>query len=166
MRAGIAFGSNLGDRLANLKTARARVLDLPAAAEPMRASSIYETAPVDCAPDAGNFFNAVIEIEYDGQADQLLRELRQIESELGRPLRHARNASRTLDLDLLYFGDVRMAKSELHLPHPRMTERRFVLEPLAEIRPELILPNESRTVAELVQCCPKGTPLVRITSEW
>ncbi len=166
MKAGIAFGSNLGDRLANLEAARARVRNLPAVGEPLLASSVYETEPIDCPPDAAKFLNAVIEIEYAGRAEELLRELRQIENDLGRPLAHERNASRTLDLDLLYFGDAGSAKTELQLPHPRMTGRQFVLEPLAEIRPELILPNESENVAELLRRVPKTTPLVRITSEW
>ncbi|MGZ5554101.1 MAG: 2-amino-4-hydroxy-6-hydroxymethyldihydropteridine diphosphokinase, partial [Chthoniobacterales bacterium] len=79
MRAGIAFGSNLGDRLTNLKTARQKVLDLPGVEKPMLISSVYETEPVDCEPGVGKFLNAVIEIGYAGAGETLLRELRKIE---------------------------------------------------------------------------------------
>ncbi len=108
----------------------------------------------------------MIEIGYAGEAMELLQHLRQIEASLGRPSRHERNASRTLDLDLLYFGDAVLSTPELELPHPRMTTRRFVLEPLAEIRPELVLPAQNKTVAELLAALPHGSPLVRTSLQW
>ena len=80
-----------------------------------------------------------------------------------------RNAPRTIDLDLLYFGDAMLsiAMLDLQLPHPRMHERRFVLEPLAEIRPDLVLPGQADSiVATLLRDLPDATPLVRIASEW
>ena len=139
---------------------------MPESSGPLLASAIYETEPVDCAADAGRFLNAVLEIGYDGEALELLRQLRAIEAELGRPSRHARNASRTLDLDLLYFGEHALATAELELPHPRMQGRRFVLEPLAEIRPDLILPGSAESIATLLVALPEGSPLVRMASEW
>ena len=166
MRAGIALGSNLGDRRATLRDARARVENLPGVEPPLLASSLYETEPVDCEPGAQSFLNAVIEIGYDGAAEELLRELRQIEHALGRSAGHARNTSRTLDLDLLYFGDTTIAREDLELPHPRLHQRAFVLEPLAEIRPDLILPNQSKTVASLLEQLPDRSPLLRVASEW
>ncbi|MDQ6913683.1 MAG: 2-amino-4-hydroxy-6-hydroxymethyldihydropteridine diphosphokinase [Verrucomicrobiota bacterium] len=166
MRAGIAFGSNLGDRLANLKAGRAEVVSLPGVELPVVASGVYETEPVDCAPGTREFLNAVMEIGYPGAGEELLRELRNIEKAHGRPTAHERNAPRTLDLDLLYFGGVQISQPGLQLPHPRMLDRRFVLEPLAEIRPELILPGESVTVAELLRRLPDATALVKFASEW
>lgn len=166
MRAGLAFGSNLGDRLANLRKARAEVSALPEVEQPIFASAIYETEPVDCESDAGKFFNAVMEIGYVGEPEELLRELRRIEAAHGRSPDHARNASRTLDLDLLYFGDRILATPELQLPHPRMLDRRFVLEPLAKIRPQLILAGHSENVANLLAKLSARAPLVRVTSEW
>ena len=166
MRAGIAFGSNLGDRLTSLKTARAQIVSLPGVEELVLASSIYETAPVDCAPGTPPFLNAVMEIGYSGAGQDLLGELRHLESVAGRPNDHERNASRTLDLDLLYFGGLAFAQPGLQLPHPRLHERRFVLEPLAEIRPALILPNQSITVAELLRRLPETTPLRRFAAQW
>ncbi|MEP6822770.1 MAG: 2-amino-4-hydroxy-6-hydroxymethyldihydropteridine diphosphokinase [Chthoniobacterales bacterium] len=166
MRAGIAFGSNLGDRLGHLWAARAEVGSLEKSEPPILASPIYETEPIDCDAAAGKFLNAVIEIGYTGDATELLQRLREIEKNLGRPSRHARNASRTLDLDLLYFGDTVLSTPELELPHPRMTTRRFVLDPLAEIRPELVLPSQKKTVAELLAALSDGSPLVRTSLQW
>lgn len=165
MRAAIAFGSNLGDRFALLQAARTRLTSLPGVEPSLAASSVYETEPVDCERHAPRFLNAVMEIGYDGSAHDLLRELRQIEEALGRPESHPRNASRTIDLDLLYFGDEAIDETELQLPHPRLAERRFVLEPLAEIRPDLILPGQTETVAALLKKLSQ-TPLVRFASEW
>ena len=166
MRAGIALGSNLGDRLGMLRTARAAIERLPKAEKPVLASSIYETAPVDCEPGAPAFLNAVMEIGHAGSADELLKQLREIEATLGRPLEHAKNTSRTVDLDLLYFGDVAIRRPDLQLPHPRMHERRFVLQPLSEIRPELVLPEQTESVARLLARLPETPPLLRVASEW
>ena len=150
MRASVALGSNLGDRLANLKAARKRIGELPGVEAPNLASSVYETEPVNCEAGAGKFLNAVIEFQYDGEASELLRELREIEADLGRSSAHARNVSRTIDLDLLYFGDVTLTDPALQLPHPRMTERRFVLEPLAELAPDLRHPVTRQTIREML----------------
>ena len=166
MRAGIAVGSNLGNRLANLKSARERVQSLQKIEPPLLASAIYETEPVDCEPGAAKFLNAVIEVGFAGIASELLGRLRDIEKELGRPSAHPRNTSRTIDLDLLYFGALAIDTPELQLPHPRMHERRFVLEPLAEIRPELFLPTQREPVAALLRRLGGTSGLVRIATEW
>jgi 2-amino-4-hydroxy-6-hydroxymethyldihydropteridine diphosphokinase len=166
MRAGIALGSNLGDRLRTLRKARAEIERLPNIKPPILSSSIYETAPVGCEPGASSFLNAVMEVGYAGEPGDLLKWLREIEASLGRPPAHAKNTSRTLDLDVLYFGDVSIATAELQLPHPRMHERRFVLEPLNEIRPELVLPGHTETVASLLARLPLTPPLLRAPSEW
>ena len=166
MRAGIALGANIGDRVATLRTARGRIQDLGGLEPPLLASAIYETEPVDCEPGAGKFFNAVIEIGFAGDALQLLAALRQIECDLGRPSVHPRNVSRTIDLDLLYFGELTIETPELQLPHPRVRERPFVLRPLAEIRPDLVLPNDRASIAELLAKLGNTSELVRIETEW
>lgn len=166
MRAGIALGSNLGNRMSTLQQARRHLEKLPGTQPPVLASALYETEPVDCEPDALKFLNAVMEIGCDGEPGQLMRGLREIEAALGRPPQHDRNVSRTLDLDLLYFGDRLISTSELELPHPRMQTRRFVLEPLAEIRPDLVLPGQRVSVANLLAQLPDGSPLLRVASEW
>ncbi len=166
MRVGVAFGSNVGDRLANLKAARARVEQLPGIEPPLLASPVYETAPVDCEPGAANFLNAVIEVGFTGGATELLAALRAIERDLGRPSIHPRNESRTIDLDLLYFGDVRIDTPELQLPHARIDGRAFVLQPLADIRPDLVLPNRAETVGAMLRNLGDTSPLVRIAAQW
>lgn len=134
--------------------------------QPLLSSRVYETTPVDCEPGAGSFLNAVIEIGYGGAAGDLLEALRETEQQLGRPPRHAKNTSRTIDLDLLYFGDTAIDTPELQLPHPRLHERAFVLQPLAEIRPDLILPNQHRPVADLLRELGDTSALVRSEVEW
>jgi 2-amino-4-hydroxy-6-hydroxymethyldihydropteridine diphosphokinase len=150
MRTGIALGSNLGDRLANLTAGRASVLRLPGASAPVLHSRVYETEPVGTGPDAGPFLNAVMEIEFHGEPLALLAALRAIESAMGRPTRYPRNAPRTLDLDILYAGDLTLGDETLILPHPRLHLRRFVLSPLSDIRPDLRLPHQSQSIAELL----------------
>ena len=150
MKTAIALGSNLGDRLANLATGRDAVLRLPGVTAPASHSHVYETEPVGTGPDAGPFLNAVIEVEFSGNPFALLASLRGIEAALGRPTRHPRNAPRTLDLDILYAGDLVLNDDTLILPHPRLHLRRFVLAPLSDIRPDLRLPGQSHTVAELL----------------
>src|SRR6266850_2482037 len=116
----------------------------------MRSSAIYETEPVGCEKGAARFLNAAIEFGYAGEAQDLLRELAAIEKLLGRSATHARNISRTIDLDLLYFGELEIETGELQLPHPRIAEREFVLRPLADIRPDLVLPRQTESVEALL----------------
>lgn len=162
MRAGIALGSNIGDRLANLRAARARVLELPGAGGPVKSSRVFETEPVGCEPGAEAFLNAVVEIEWEdsGAPESLLAALRGIENAMGRPARHPRNEPRVIDLDLLFLGDIILKSDALTLPHPRLSGRRFVLAPLADIRPELVLPGETRTIAELLARLPEEPRVV------
>jgi 2-amino-4-hydroxy-6-hydroxymethyldihydropteridine diphosphokinase len=166
MRVGVALGSNIGDRLANLSAARKAIASLPGVSEPILSSSIYETEPVDCEPGAARFCNAVIEIGYEGDVRNLLKELKKIEGSLGRPEDHPRNISRKIDIDLLYAGDSMIDNEQLRVPHPRMHERRFVLEPLAEIRPDLVLPNQTQTVTELLGNLLDLAGVVRLKNQW
>lgn len=150
MNFGIALGSNLGDRAENMR----RGVELLMARVPgirLNASAqVYETEPVDCAPGTQAFLNTVIEVSANCLPHELHAHLKAIEQALGRPEQRERNSPRTLDLDLLYADDVVSDDPVLTLPHPRMHLRRFVLEPLADIRPELVLPGQKVTVAELL----------------
>ena len=132
----------------------------------MRSSAIYETEPIGCEKGAAKFLNAAIEFGYAGEAQELLRALAAIEKLLGRPATHARNVSRTIDLDLLYFGELEIETAALQLPHPRITEREFVLRPLADIRPDLILPRQTEPVGALLLQLTSAGAVVRITVEW
>jgi 2-amino-4-hydroxy-6-hydroxymethyldihydropteridine diphosphokinase len=166
MKVGIALGSNLGDRLANLDAARRTIAELPGIISPISSSSVYETEPVDCEPGAGKFLNAVLEFEYQGEPLELWPQLKRIEQNLGRPANHARNVSRVIDIDLLYFGETKMESGELVLPHPRIHERRFVLQPLSELDPDLVLPNQKNTVRELLASVAGSDKVLRFTRQW
>lgn len=162
----MALGSNLGDRLSNLIKARDSIGALDAVRHPLRASAIYETEPVGCEEEAPKFLNAVIEFEYLNNPHHLLGELAAIEESLGRPESHARNASRLIDLDLLYFGQLEIETGDLQLPHPRMMRREFVLRPLADIDPGLVLPKQNEPVSALLHRSIVPGAVVRIASEW
>jgi 2-amino-4-hydroxy-6-hydroxymethyldihydropteridine diphosphokinase len=150
MRTAIALGSNIGDRLRNLREAARRMASLVAADSEILRSRIYETEPVGCDAGAAPFLNAVIEIDFPGDADTLLAHLREIERDMGRAERRPKNAPRIIDLDILCADGIVRSDANLTLPHPRMTSRRFVLAPLADIRPELVLPGQKKTVAQLL----------------
>jgi 2-amino-4-hydroxy-6-hydroxymethyldihydropteridine diphosphokinase len=166
MRAAVALGSNLGERLANLRNARRDISALGGVLPPVRSSAIYETEPVNCEKGALKFFNAVIEFEYSGEPEALLRELAGIEKILGRPAAHVRNVSRTIDLDLLYFGERLINTCALQLPHPRIVEREFVLRPLADVRPDLILPEQTESVSALLFRQGATAGVVRLDLQW
>jgi 2-amino-4-hydroxy-6-hydroxymethyldihydropteridine diphosphokinase len=166
MRTGVALGSNLGDRLGNLRAARKKNLDLAGVQPPVLSSAIYETDAIDCEPGAGKFLNAVLEFDYEGDPVDLWKSLTEIEVALGRRRHHARNVSRKIDIDLLYAGKMEINTSELQLPHPRLHLRRFVLKPLADIQPDLILPNQTKTVRELLAQLDESGKVVRLTNDW
>ena len=166
MRVGVALGSNLGERLANLRNARKDIAALRGALPPLRSSAIYETEPVGCEKGAKKFLNAVIEFGFDGEALDLLHQLAAIEKLWGRPGAHPKNLSRTIDLDLLYFGEMETETADLQLPHPRITEREFVLRPLADIRPDLVLPRQTESVGALLLRFTQATAVVRLDLEW
>lgn len=133
----IGLGANLGDRTAALRTALAALAALPGT-RLRRVSSLYRSAPVDAGgPD---YLNAVAEIATQLPPHDLLAALQAIEHAAGRE-RPYRNAPRTLDLDILLYGDLRLDTATLTLPHPRLHERAFVLLPLAELAPERVLPQ-------------------------
>lgn len=145
MIAAIALGSNLGDRQRHLDRAVERLAALLAG---LRVSSAYETEPVGMDPGAPPFLNAAAVGEPAVPPRALLRELLAIEAEAGRE-RPRPNASRSLDLDLILYGDLVLEEAGLTLPHPRFRERRFVLDPLAEIAGGLVDPVTGLTVAQL-----------------
>jgi 2-amino-4-hydroxy-6-hydroxymethyldihydropteridine diphosphokinase len=166
MRTAVALGSNLGNRLENLQAARRQIISVADVQPPILSSGIYETEPVDCEPGALKFLNAVVEFGYEGDPIHLLEQLVRIEGGLGRKRDHRKNVSRTIDIDLLYCGDRGIDNERLRLPHPRMHLRKFVLQPLADIRPDLILPNQTRTVADLLAELGDCGSVVRLASDW
>ncbi len=150
----IALGANLGDPVATVKAAILALRGL-ADTEFIAASSLYRTAPVGLKhqPD---FINAVVELVAVSSAPTLLESLFEIEARFGRQ-RSVKNAPRTLDLDLILFGGRIVDEPGLVVPHPRFRGRGFVLEPLAEIAPDMVDPVTGQTVSELYQAF-KETP--------
>jgi 3-oxoacyl-[acyl-carrier protein] reductase len=144
----IALGSNLGDRRAYLDRALADLRGRPCV-EVTRVSSVYETAPVGGPAGQGPYLNAAAELRTTLAPVALLQILLDVESGLGR-VRAERDGPRTIDLDLLMYDDVVRDDPELALPHPRLHQRLFVLQPLAEIAPGLIHPLLKRTIADLL----------------
>ena len=142
----IALGSNVGDRAAML--ARAIEEMKSAGLRVLRRSSLYETEPVG-GPPQGWFLNAVVEAETELTPQRVLSALQEIERAMGRQ-RSIACGPRTLDLDILFDGESVLRGGALEVPHPRLAQRRFVLEPLAELAPHLVHPVLHKTVAELL----------------
>ena len=166
MRTGVALGSNVGDRLENLRAARTAIFELPNVKPPIISSAMYETKPVGCEPGAGKFLNAVIEFEYEDDPARLLEQSIQIEEALGRKRNHPKNFSRAIDIDLLYYGDQQINDDRLQLPHPRLHRRAFVLRPLSDIRPALVLPYQKKTVRELLAEAEQSGEVIRFADKW
>jgi 3-oxoacyl-[acyl-carrier protein] reductase len=161
-RAYLALGSNLGDRRAHLDRAILRLRAEPGIVV-LRVSSYYETAPVGGPPGQSAYLNAAVAIDTSLQPEQLLRALFEIERAAGR-VRGELNAPRTLDLDILLYEKVVRTAPDPILPHPRMHERRFVLEPLVEIAPDAPHPVLKRSAAELLASLPADpSPPVRMS---
>ena len=142
----IGLGSNRGDSSALLRLAAGSLLGLPGS-ELVAASHLYRTAPVG-EGFSGDFFNAVLGLRTRLSPGELLARCQRIEAELGRD--RETSPDRTADLDILLFGDLVVSEPGLEIPHPRLAERRFVLEPLAEVAPEQIHPVSGKTIGELL----------------
>jgi 2-amino-4-hydroxy-6-hydroxymethyldihydropteridine diphosphokinase len=150
----IGLGSNLGDRRAMLEGAIA-ALKVTSGVRVLRVSSFHETEPVGGPPGQGTYLNAAAALETTLDPTELLHVLQSIETRSGR-VRTVRWGERTLDLDLLLFDDRIIQTPELTVPHPRLTVRRFVLEPLAEVAPDAIEPGTGWTVSELLRELDRG----------
>ena len=146
----VALGSNLGDSVSTLRRAMDRLQQLSAG--PIRRSSFWQSTPVDCPPDSPPFVNASVSLapRRGETPESLLEELQALEKEFGRRSKQVHNEPRPLDLDLIAFGNEVRDTPTLTLPHPRTHQRRFVLEPLNEIAPDLVLPGQSKSVRELL----------------
>jgi 2-amino-4-hydroxy-6-hydroxymethyldihydropteridine diphosphokinase len=154
----IGLGSNLGDPIAELRGA---VTELESRGVELRArSSLYRTEPVDALEQAW-FVNAVAEIRFGGRPDELLQICLNVETARGRE-RTLRNQPRILDLDVLLLGDIVLASDELTVPHPRLHERRFVLEPMVQIAPDAIHPGLRKTMRDLLKECVDESKVVRL----
>jgi 2-amino-4-hydroxy-6-hydroxymethyldihydropteridine diphosphokinase len=159
----IALGSNIGDSQSLVARAIERLEEH--SSERLLKSSLWQTSPVDCPPGSPPFVNAVVGLTpRTGETpESLLSKLLELEREFGRKPRLMHNEPRRLDLDLVAFGQESRATKELTLPHPRACERRFVLQPLSEFAPGLILPGQVKTIAELLTQLKTAEKLIRLS---
>ena len=143
----IGLGSNLGDRERNIREA---ISHLEGLGRISKSSSIYETEPVGPVSQ-GWFLNAVVEMETDLEPRELLSRLKDLERRMGRLHGGERWGPREIDLDILLYDDIVVEEDDLVIPHPRMGDRRFVLEPLCEIAPDLVHPVTGMTISEMLE---------------
>jgi len=139
----LGVGANLGDARAAVLQAIQDIAALPQT-EVRASSSLYASAPLDA--DGPDYVNAVVQVRTALSPDALLAALQAVEQQAGR-LRPYRNAPRTLDLDILLYGELRLTRSDLHIPHPRMWQRAFVVVPLAEIAPHMVSAAQIQALA-------------------
>jgi len=152
----LSLGSNMGRRAEQLREANAR---LEAVGRVVGVSSFYETEPVEFTGQPW-FLNCALVLETDKTAEELMAAILAIEEEMGRR-RLQKKGPRLIDIDILMFGDEVVREEELTIPHPAMQERRFVLEPLAEIAGEAVHPVLGKTIAELLEELPPGQVVKR-----
>ncbi len=158
----IALGSNLGDSTRLLGEAMDRLDAL--ALEPVHRSSIWRSTPLDCPPGSPVFANAVVVLipRPDETPESLLLRLQALEAEFGRRPKRVLNEARPLDLDIVHWHGETRSTPVLTVPHPRAHQRRFVLAPLAELAPGLVLPGQALSIAELLESAPPDPALRRL----
>lgn len=167
MEIGLSLGSNLGDRLNNLLKARVKILSIPGV-ELSAASPVYETEPVDVLPEYKQlpFLNAVMIILTEVAPETLLGGLRSIEVIMGRNPGGRKNSPRPIDIDMIYAGNIVTRCKDLEIPHPRWMRRRFVVQPLCDVRPALMIPGENRAVSEVLLALPEAPKVVLYAAKW
>ena len=143
----LGLGSNEGDRLANLRAARDALVLHEVAVE--ASSSVYETAPQGEVSDQRDFLNAALRVRTALGPEELLDAAKAVERDLGREPGGLRHGQRTIDVDVLLLGDLEYSSARLSVPHPEVTSRRFVLEPLLELDRELALPDGTPLASQL-----------------
>jgi 2-amino-4-hydroxy-6-hydroxymethyldihydropteridine diphosphokinase len=157
----ISMGSNLGDKIGNCRKA---VNEIAGFCEVIRVSSLYETEPVG-KEDQPNFINCVSQIETNLSPHKLLKKLNSIEGKLGR-VRHEKWGPRTIDLDIIFYGQLVIKDDDLVIPHPRAHLRRFVLEPICEIAYDFIHPGLDSSVLELLKLLEDNKGVVKIDEKF
>jgi 2-amino-4-hydroxy-6-hydroxymethyldihydropteridine diphosphokinase len=168
MEIGLSLGANLGDRLASLRQARRRILAL-ANVRLLACAPVYETEPVGVAPEHRDkpFLNTMLIVESGLPLPDLAAALADIEVALGRSRADVvANAPRSMDIDVIYADELTGDRAGLILPHPRWAQRRFVVQPLADVRPALVLPDASRPVLAVLAALPPRPAAALFAREW
>ena len=167
IEAGLSLGSNLDDRLASLQAARAAIAAIPEVAL-LASAPVYETEPVGVPDEYADaaFYNTVLIIGTSLDAHKLFAQLQKVETALGRKRTIRQNVPRTIDVDLIYYDGQTIRSGGLVVPHPRWTKRRFVLQPLADVRGYLVLPGHDRRVRDILAALPSGQEVRPVQAEW
>jgi 2-amino-4-hydroxy-6-hydroxymethyldihydropteridine diphosphokinase len=167
MEIGFSLGSNLGNRKRLLMQAKNLLLSAPRT-HYVDQSPIYETTPVDVKPEYQSmaYLNSVVIVESDLPMESWLSYIGKIEENLGRERNEDRNAPRTIDIDIIYAGDQIIDGGGLEVPHPRWAERRFVVQPLNDVRPGMILPETNTPVSVILNSLPMDEGLSIYDERW
>lgn len=167
MEIGLSLGSNQGDRFENLAEARRLVCAIPCVTL-LGSSRIYETEPVGVPAEFKElpFLNAMIVLEYKPYPLKLLPLLQAIEDDMGRKRSGVRNSPRPIDLDIIYAGDFVVKSAEGGIPHPRWSERRFVVQPLCDLRPDLRIPGSQCALRDVLKALPPVPAVVLHSVQW
>ncbi len=167
MEYALSMGTNQGDRLENLKTAKEAVLQRLSVSELFQ-SYVYETAPVGVKEEYKDLFylNAVIVVIAAEDPEIVSEAVHSIEADMGRVRTADRFAPRPIDIDVLYAGSIISDDDKLTLPHPRWAERRFVVQPLADINPGMIFPGDHKTVTETLESLPQEPAVNLFAKDW
>ena len=167
IEAGLSLGANLDDRLASLQAARAAIAAIPEVSL-LASAPVYETEPVGVPDEYADlaFYNTVLIIGTSLDAHKLFAQLQKVELALGRKRSIRPNVPRTIDVDLIYYDGQTIRSGGLVVPHPRWTKRRFVLQPLADVRGYLVLPGHDRRVRDILAALPPGQEVRPVQAEW
>ena len=167
MEVGLSLGSNISSRLDNLKEAKRRILTLPGA-KLVAQSAVYETEPVGVKPEYQHldFLNAVLILQGTCSVHDCFDHMHQIENDMGRHRGLDRFAPRPIDIDLIYVDNLEIQSGGLVIPHPHWKERRFVLQPLADVRPDLLLPGSNKSVKDVLAALPEGEDVTLFARGW
>lgn len=167
MEIGFSLGSNLYNRKRLLMQAKNLLLSAPRTRF-VDQSPIYETTPVDVKPEykAMAYLNSVVIVESELPLESWLSYIGKIEKNLGRERTDDRNAPRPIDIDIIYAGDQIIDGCGLEVPHPRWAQRRFVVQPLSDVRPEMVLPETNKPVCDILRMLPPDDGLSVFDERW
>ena len=167
MEVGLSLGSNMGDRLAHLKNAKAFILDSPGIVSADQ-SPVYETEPVDVPPEYQtiNFLNAILIVNTLIPLSQLMRTFQFLEQEIGRVPNAVVNAPRPMDIDIIYADGLQIQEQHIVIPHPHWARRRFVVQPLCDVRPDLIIPGQTFPVADILAGLSDPHKVILFAKKW